>query len=200
MGTRNMTVVIKDNNLKLSQYGQWDGYYSCTGKKFLEFCRENLAEGTYGRNSFPEKIDLCKQVTEDFDKFMDKTIAEYGHENSKEFGIPFSILFPQMSRNTGVRILNIIDSLASYEFDEGQFYPIQIMQEDGWDIEYVNIIDLDNNMVYMLTSHRFNGEVQETTDLVKEHFTYNKCYLKFSLDEIPPEEVVDKKVKELGLD
>ena len=42
MGTRNLTVVIKDNEIKLSQYGQWDGYFSYSGKKFLEFVKGNL--------------------------------------------------------------------------------------------------------------------------------------------------------------
>ena len=42
MGTRHLTVVIKDNEIKLSQYGQWDGYFIYTGVKFLEFVKGKL--------------------------------------------------------------------------------------------------------------------------------------------------------------
>ena len=42
MGTRNLTVIIKDNEIKLSQYGHWDGYFNVEGKKCVNFCREYL--------------------------------------------------------------------------------------------------------------------------------------------------------------
>ena len=42
MGTKNLTVVIKGNEIKLSQYGQWDGYFIYSGTKFLEFVKGNL--------------------------------------------------------------------------------------------------------------------------------------------------------------
>ena len=37
MGTRNLTVVVKDGTHKIAQYGQWDGYPSGVGADILTF-------------------------------------------------------------------------------------------------------------------------------------------------------------------
>ena len=44
MGTRNLTMVQKGYEIKVAQYGQWDGYPSGQGVTILNFCRkkENL--------------------------------------------------------------------------------------------------------------------------------------------------------------
>jgi hypothetical protein len=45
MGTRNATIVIKDNKTKVAQYGQWDGYPSGQGVTALNFLRQaNLSQ------------------------------------------------------------------------------------------------------------------------------------------------------------
>ena len=45
MGTRNATIVIKDNKTKVAQYGQWDGYPSGQGLTALNFLRQaNLSQ------------------------------------------------------------------------------------------------------------------------------------------------------------
>ena len=69
MGTRHLTVVIKDNEIKLSQYGQWSGYFTYSGTKFLEFVKENLQSKSkkkqkYRIATFGEKVELLKQVDE----------------------------------------------------------------------------------------------------------------------------------------
>ena len=38
MGTRNTTRIYFNNELKVAQYGQWDGYPSGQGKDFMNFC------------------------------------------------------------------------------------------------------------------------------------------------------------------
>ena len=53
MGTRGLTVIVKDNQIKLSNYGQWDSYFDYTGIKFLEFCKENKIR--------KQNFDLCVQ-------------------------------------------------------------------------------------------------------------------------------------------
>lgn len=40
MGTRNLTMVQSGNEIKVAQYGQWDGYPSGQGVTILNFCRE----------------------------------------------------------------------------------------------------------------------------------------------------------------
>lgn len=39
MGTRNLTVVKTGGEMKVCQYGQWDGYLSCQGKKIFKFLK-----------------------------------------------------------------------------------------------------------------------------------------------------------------
>ena len=38
MGTRNTTRIYFNNELRVAQYGQWDGYPSGQGKDFMNFC------------------------------------------------------------------------------------------------------------------------------------------------------------------
>ena len=40
MGTRNLTVVVKDEQVRVAQYGQWDGYPEVTGRGILKILRE----------------------------------------------------------------------------------------------------------------------------------------------------------------
>lgn len=202
MGTRNITAVVHDGEIKISQYGQWDGYYKYTGREVLNFCREHL-NSTRKREKFIEKLNLCKQVSPSFGSFMRKITEDMGMENGKEFCIPLNQLFPQMSRDTGWEILKIIHSLIPYEFKgirEGeefkrvQSYPVRLYFDTDGE-EYTNVIDLDNNMVYLLTSHNFIGAVLETLPIIQKTYVSQNCYLKFSLDNIPDEDTVDHQVE-----
>ena len=64
MGTRGLIVIVKDNQIKLSNYQQWDSYFDYTGIKFLEFCKDNLNEERKIKN-FSEKVDLLQDITND---------------------------------------------------------------------------------------------------------------------------------------
>ena len=39
MGTRNLTIVIQDNEVKMAKYGQWDGYLSGLGWDLILFLK-----------------------------------------------------------------------------------------------------------------------------------------------------------------
>lgn len=56
MGTRSLICVVKDNEYKVAQYSQWDGYPEGQGVKILKFIRENNIE------EFKEKISKCSFV------------------------------------------------------------------------------------------------------------------------------------------
>ena len=208
MGTRHLTVVIKDNEIKLSQQGQWDGYFTYSGTKFLEFVKENLQSKSkkkqkYHIETFGEKIDTLKKVDE---KTYQEFIAikdKYGFDNTlnkSEFAIPFDIMFPQLSRDTGVEILDIIDKLQPYMFNPNYKFPV-ILDFDGVGCtEFVNVINLDTQEIYMLTSHEFKGVPLPTCELVENVYRHHDCWYKSSIRDIPPIYKIKKYKESIGLD
>ena len=206
MGTRHLTVVIKDNEIKLSQYGQWDGYFTYSGTKFLEFVKENLQSKSkkkqkYRIETFGEKIDTLKKVDE---KTYQEFIAikdKYGFAQDKsEFVIPFNIMFPQFSRDTGVEILDIIMKIHAYMFNSNYKFPV-ILDFDGVGCtEFVNVINLDTQEIYMLTSHEFKGVPLPTCELVENVYKHHDCWYKSSIKDIPPIYKIKKYKESIGLD
>ena len=208
MGTRHLTVVIKDNEIKLSQYGQWDGYFTYSGTKFLQFVKENLQSKSkkkqkYRIETFGEKIDTLKKVDE---KTYQEFIAikdKYGFDNTlnkSQFAIPFNIMFPQFSRDTGIRILDIIDKLQPYMFNSNYKFPV-ILDFDGVGCtEFVNVINLDTQEIYMLTSHEFKGVPLPTCELVENVYKHHDCWYKSSIRDIPSIAKIKKYKESIGLD
>ena len=208
MGTRHLTVVIKDNEIKLSQYGQWDGYFTYSGTKFLEFVKETLQSKSkkkqkYRIETFGEKIDTLKKVDE---KTYQEFIAikdKYGFDNTQnksQFAIPFDIMFPQFSRDTGVRILDIINRIQAYMFNPNYKFPV-ILEFDGVGCtEFVNVINLDTEEIYMLTTHEFKGVPLPTCELVENVYEHHDCWYKSSIKDIPTIAKIKKYKESIGLD
>lgn len=196
MGTRNLTVVIKDNKIKLSQYGQWDGYFRHTGVKFVNFIRNNLIHGNI--EHFGECVDLLKNVTDSEYEKKIKSIYLRANKNEK-YHFPFRLILPQFSRDTGIDILDIIYGLQPYEFEDKK-YPIYIdLDEQGY-CEFVYIINLDEKEIYMLTSHDFDkSQVKETCQIVEENYKNWQCWYKCKFDELPDTEVISEYYKSLEL-
>ena len=208
MGTRHLTVVIKDNEIKLSQYGQWDGSFTYSGTKFLEFVKENLQSKSkkkqkYRIETFGEKIDTLQKVDE---KTYQEFIAikdKYGFDNTQnksEFAIPFSIMFPQFSRDTGVEILDIVNRIQPYMFNSSYKFPV-ILDFDGVGYtEFVNVINLDTEEIYMLTTHEFKGVPLSTCELVGNVYENHDCWYKSSIRDIPSIAKIKKYKESIGLD
>jgi hypothetical protein len=56
MGTRNLTMVIdKMGDLKVAQYGQWDGYPEGQGTTILNFCRN-----TINLEELEKRLEICR--------------------------------------------------------------------------------------------------------------------------------------------
>lgn len=53
MGTRSLTCVVLDDQFKIAQYGQFDGYPSGQGKTALEIMRKILKENQTAKESMP---------------------------------------------------------------------------------------------------------------------------------------------------
>lgn len=188
MGTRHLTVIVKDNKIKLSQYGQWDGYYSGQGVTFTNFVREKLLS-EYGLNKFNENVDLLENVDEETHK---KYVELWEEMNkNKEFMLPYACTLPQFSRDTGTHILDIIYNLSIYDF-EGRSYPVYIEEDSSW-CEFIYCINLDTNEVYMLTNWEFDAsQVKETCELIQQKYKGFDCWYKSTIKDLPSVENIQK--------
>ena len=123
MGTRNLTVIIHDGKIKLSQYGQYDGYFSYTGVKFLEFVKENLQgknhktgkkteeRRQYQKKYFIEKLNCLGNIDEETSKRYDEIADEIGTrngeiKNTSNFAIP-SYYFRHYTEIQGLTYLKL---------------------------------------------------------------------------------------------
>ena len=209
MGTRHLTVIIKDNEIKLSQYGQWDGYFTYSGTKFLEFVKENLQSKSkkrqkYRIETFGEKVELLKPVDEKTMQEVRDIKQKYGFVNTfnkSEFAIPFNIMFPQFSRDTGVGILDIIDKLQPCMFNSNYKFPVVLDFDEGIPCtEFVHVINLDTEEIYMLTTHEFKGVPLSTCELVESMYENHDCWYKSSIRDIPPIYKIKKYKESIELD
>ena len=208
MGTRHLTVVIKDNKIKLSQYGQWDGYFTYSGTKFLEFVKENLQSKSkkkqkYRIETFGKKIDTLQKADEKTMQEIRVIREKYGFDNTlnkSQFAIPFNIMFPQFSRDTGVEILDIIMKIHAYMFNPNYKFPVVLDFDGVGCTEFVNVINLDTQEIYMLTSHEFKGVPLSTCELVENVYKHHDCWYKSSIRDIPPIHKIKKYKESIGLD
>jgi len=94
MGTRNLTIVKENEQYKVAQYGQWDGYPSGQGSTVLNFLKiSNL-------DIFKERLNAVYYLTkEDLDK------RQYNLDVS---ALELKELYPELSRDTGAEILWLI--------------------------------------------------------------------------------------------
>lgn len=226
MGTRNITAVISKGKLVLSQYGQWDGYFSYTGVKFLEFVKENLQrenrrgedpitekDVTWACDDFAEKLGYVGDADTEISEIINKVTKQFNidsKENNTEYAIPFSNLFPSLSRDTGVEILNLISKLSLCEMQrwEGEGDKRKLIKKklpvhictDIFGVEFVNVIDLDKQQVYMLTCHEFEGKPQRTSKLIKESFKGLNCWYKSKIIDLPSIKDVEEYKNSIKLD
>lgn len=78
MGTRNLTIVHKNGEYKVAQYGQWDGYPEGLGVDLLSFLK-NVNIDSF-RNAIDNVSFYTKEELEDIDKQIDearKVIPNY---------------------------------------------------------------------------------------------------------------------------
>ncbi len=103
MGTRGITEVIFENDLKVAQYGQWDHYPSGQGLDIFNFLKDQ------------DNIDKLKSglanVTYPSTAELDDIYKNYTNENgmsTMEQGEQFADAYPSLTRDTGGRILEVI--------------------------------------------------------------------------------------------
>lgn len=99
MGTRNLTIVHKNGEYKVAQYGQWDGYPEGLGATLLNFLK-NVNIDSF-RNAIDNVSFYTQEELEEIDKQIDearKVIPNYEWQR----------YYPHLSRDCGGDILNRI--------------------------------------------------------------------------------------------
>lgn len=136
MGTRNLTKVIdKDGEIRVAQYGQWDGYPEYSGTRMLSFISEH---------GMLEKIEKslvkCRLTTNagEIDAAYDVYSDEPKWEELRNDFNGYGIAFPSLSRDTGVDILKVI--VYSNEeillWNDAGFQNDQLMCEGIYTLDY----------------------------------------------------------------
>lgn len=107
MGTRNVTLVKAGNRIKVAQYGQWDGYPTGQGFTILDFlARADL-------KIFRKKLDNVRFMKEwELKEYWNKAGADKDGMISMSDSDRAKELHPELSRDTGAKILDLI-----YDYD-----------------------------------------------------------------------------------
>lgn len=181
MGTRNTLMVKSNNKLALSQYGQWDGYFSYMGRKVTEFVKNNFSDSTYGVNNFKEKLANLKIVDDDTANDLVEKLDEV--YKSYELHAPLKHLAPTLSRDTGADILDIVQDSWGYTL------PV-VINDDFCYVEFVYLIDMDKKTLCCLTSHTVNKRMKVEVKnkwvktLQKAQLQGFTCFMEVSFEEL----------------
>lgn len=132
MGTRNLTCVAIDGELKVAQYGQFDGYPSVGGVECLEFLR------SFDKEVFKSKVRASRFFTNEA-----LTLIYEQCGNSEKFLKEY----PQFDRSLGRDILKLIETspdgiLLKNDLD---------FAKDSLFCEWAYVIDLDNDVLEVYT-------------------------------------------------
>jgi len=124
MGTRNLIAVKSEGEYKIAQYGQWDGYPGGQGVDVLNFLK------TYKLDIFKEKLKNCS--------FIENGETD---DEIKALGDRWERHFPQLSRDTGYKVLGIVyDSKEKIKLADN----IDFAGESLF-CEWAYVIDFDKN-------------------------------------------------------
>jgi hypothetical protein len=179
MGTRHLIEVVNNNEIKVAQYGQWDGYPDGQGVDILSFLSklDNL-------DTFKKQLDKVRFLTtEEINLINDKL-------SKREINMP-----PELSRDTSAKLLPMI-----MEIEDDKELLLHNKHDFGYDslfCEWAYVIDLDKNVLEV-----YRGFVTEKDKQAERWHTDNKTnnnpdtsyfgvelVKSFELNNLPPEQV-----------
>ena len=173
MGTRSLTCVYLDNEYKVAQYGQFDGYPDGKGIELLEFIKSILYDG---KDSFLEKLRQCSWITEDETKQM--TAADLKNE------------YPAVYLDGGRDVLEAINEGRAKKLRNAlPFAADSLMCEWGY------VIDFDKNVFEVYRGFNDSKELNPVHDrfaflkeFERENYHGIKIVKSWSLDSLPSNE------------
>ena len=124
MGTRHLISVVLNNEFKVAQYGQWDGYPLGQGNKIVQFVLNNLMTNE-GLEIFKNKIKECYYINlEEIEEVGEYVPQEFDRDTGSE------ILDLILERDTPVSLINNINFASDSLF-----------------CEWAYVLDLDNQIL-----------------------------------------------------
>ena len=186
MGTRNLTIVHKNGEYKVAQYGQWDGYPEGLGVTLLNFLK-NVNMDSF-RNAIDNVSFYTKEELEDIDKYIDdmrKDIPNYEWQR----------YFPHLSRDCGGDILNRIVFKGVDKVKNSINFAA-----DSLFCEWAYVIDLDINKfeVYKGFNHEelnsnerfyFLEDKRDKENIVGKDYHPIKFVKSYDLNNLPDEKI-----------
>jgi hypothetical protein len=127
MGTRHLITVKSEGKIKVSQYGQWDGYLTGVGNDIVEFLTDisNISRLRLALNN-------CSFVP---DTYIDSLMAKHNLSDSE-----FVLRYPEFNRDTSAKLLDILCRSRDVQFKLINSYEFR---KDTLFCEYHYLIDLD---------------------------------------------------------
>ena len=188
MGTRHLTMVIKNGETKVAQYGQWDGYLEGQGANILHFLKKTNLD------YFKEKLNDVsfyteKQMEENWEDFaISQKIDPKAPFVDSDIMYEFYKIYPTLNRDMGSDILNfIIDNKGKVMLrDDSSF------AKDSLFCEFCYVIDFDKNAFEVYEG--FNKDILNESERfaklqnAKDEYKPVKHFISFSLDNLPSEE------------
>ena len=190
MGTRHLISVHKDGKYPIAQYGQWDGYPEGQGVDVLSFLHSPLVP------ALEKNLEKCRWITGEEYATMWK---EFGVDIEKdkwvtyEQGKLFNEKYPQLSRDTGAGILELVAKAESEVVlrDDLDF------ARDSLFCEWAYVVDFDKGTLEVYNG--FNSEPLSPEDrfYCEEPMEYKgsteklypiKMVASFPLDNLPTQE------------
>ena len=157
MGTRNLTKVIKDGEIVVAQYGQWDGYPSGQGLTgFFAITKDDVMANLEANLNliFYPTDEQMKEYSKPFESWRDGMMT---FESGKLFGEKY----PSLTRDTCTEILYVI---ANATEPVPLYLDIEFENDDVF-CEGVYEVNLDNKTY----TSKYNGIIVTLTfDEAKE--------------------------------
>ena len=136
MGTRHLIAVQKDNEYKVAQYGQWDGYLSGQGVHIFSFIRDNREK----MDEFRDQVRALKAISEeDLEKKWEQ-VENIGQDSEH---------LAHFSRDCGAKILQLRM--------DGKVEEVYLREEfaaDGLFCEWAYVLDLDKEVLEIYEGFR----------------------------------------------
>ena len=190
MGTRNLTLVQKDNEIKVAQYGQWDGYPEGNGVKILQFCsnRDNLTKLKVALDKVAYYNEREAEIMQKLIDTKDKKALYYFDRYN--------------SRDIGADILNVI---ISSDLDKIYLVNQYDFGYNSLRCEWAYLINFDTNKLEV-----YSGFVKQATEQSNRFFRekpyctvdgdtyYGISLLKeYDLDNLPEEHIFIEELQAL---